>query len=252
MRERIMAKLGEDAESRIDVIHNWADGEKIRPLREGERNPFVEGHNLGGHFVLLFSGNFGLVNDFSTVLDAADILRNKYNIKFLFIGDGARKSEIEEYAKEHNLSNITLLPYQRRELLPLSLAAGHAHLVTLAEGLAGLSVPSKTYGILAVGRPIIFVGDPKSDIARIIKETGCGEMVATGESHRLAQIILDFAANPERLKQLGLEARRIFETRFDREQAVCAYLESFRRCLNHVSTICEKSSPSSSPVGYRN
>lgn len=252
MRERVTEKAREGSEQRIDVIHNWADGEKIRPLDESALNPFVEEHGLEGQFVLLFSGNFGLVNDFATVLDAARILSDQSGIKFLFIGDGAKKGEIEAYVKEHRLSNIKLLPYQPRELLPYSLAAGHVHLVTLAEGLAGLSVPSKTYGILAVGRPLIFVGDPRSDIARIVKETGCGEVVATGEGERLSRLILDYAENPERLKLLGLEARELFKCRFDRQQAVHLYLESFLRCMNHVSTGYEKSNPSTSPAEFRN
>src|SRR5205085_11195266 len=165
MRERILLKIGEERAGRIDVIHNWADGDEIKPLN-GEENPFAAKHNLEGKFVVLFSGNLGRVNDFSTVLEAALALRDRTDILFLFIGEGAKAAEIENYSKTHGLDNIRILPYQPREMLKYSLSAGHVSLVTLADGLAGLSVPSKTYGILAAGRPILFVGDARSSAAR--------------------------------------------------------------------------------------
>ncbi|HKC63425.1 MAG TPA: glycosyltransferase family 4 protein, partial [Pyrinomonadaceae bacterium] len=89
MRERVMDKVGGRASSRIDVIHNWADGQEIKPLN-GEENLFSVEQNLYGKFVLLFSGNLGRVNDFSTILDAARTLRDRTDILFLFVGEGAK------------------------------------------------------------------------------------------------------------------------------------------------------------------
>jgi colanic acid biosynthesis glycosyl transferase WcaI len=232
MRERIAAKVGCESAGKIDVIHNWADGEKIRPLAEGERNHFAEEHGLAGRFVVQFSGNFGRVNDFDTPLEAARLLKECEDIVFLFVGDGAKAGEIKEYVRRHELENVRLLPYQPRETLLHSLAAGDAHLVTLTEGLAGLSVPSKTYGILAAGRPVLFVGDPRSDVARLVEEHGCGEVVRTGDAARLASVISSWAADPEATKRMGGEARELFLRRFDRRHAVKAYAESLSKCLD--------------------
>jgi glycosyltransferase involved in cell wall biosynthesis len=230
MRERVTDKIGLEAGGRIDIIHNWADGEKIRPLAAGETNPFAEEHDLRQRFVVQFSGNFGMVNDFDTPLEAARLLRKRADILFLFIGDGVRAGEIKEFVSRHELANVRVLPYQPRENLLYSLAAGHAHLVTLADGLAGLSVPSKTYGILAAGRPVIFVGDPRSDIARLVAEHHCGAVVRTGEAARLASLISVWADEPATLAKLGEQARAIFTRRFDRPQAVAAYAESLLKC----------------------
>jgi colanic acid biosynthesis glycosyl transferase WcaI len=232
MRERVAAKIGPAAEGRIDVIHNWADGEKIRPLSADEKNPFSEEHDLCDRFVVQFSGNFGMVNDFDTPLEAARLLRNRADIIFLFIGDGVRAGAIKEFVGRHDLANVRVMPYQPRENLLYSLAAGHAHLVTLADGLAGLSVPSKTYGILAAGRPIIFVGDTRSNIARLVAEHGCGAVVRTGEATRLADIIAAWADEPAVLAKLGDASRALFARRFDRPQAVAAYEESLVKVLN--------------------
>ncbi len=231
MRELIAEKMGQDKTSRIDVIHNWADGAEITAAPD-RQNPFTLEHNLSDTFVVLFSGNLGHVNEFATALEAALLLRNRFDIAFLFIGEGAKREEISRFIERYNLKNIRLLPYQPRHLLRHTLSAGDALLVTLAQGLAGLSVPSKTYGILAVGRPVLFVGDLKSDAARIVEEHDCGAVVAAGESERLAQMISDWAADRTRLAEMGANARALFEAQFCREIAVTAYLTTFAKCLN--------------------
>lgn len=230
MRERVADKAGEGREGLIDVIHNWADGEKIRPLAEGEANPFIEEHGLRGRFVVQFSGNLGRVNDFDTPLEAARILKGRDDVLLLFIGDGVRAGELKEFVRRHELANVLFLPYQPREALLHSLAAGSAHLVTLAPGLAGLSVPSKTYGILAAGRPVLFVGDPRSDMARLVAEHRCGEVVPSGDAERLAAVVSAWADDTEAVARMGRDARDLFLLRFDRRHAVEAYAESLLKC----------------------
>ena len=184
-----------------------------------------------------FSGNFGRVNDFATVLDAAERLRQRPEVLFHFIGDGAKAGELKALSRQRNLKNIRFLPYQPRDLLQFTLAAGDAHLVTLARGLSGLSVPSKTYGILAVGRPILFVGDASSDIARLVHENHCGAVIPGGDGDGLARVIAQWADDRARVKQMGQAARQLFERRFDRPGAVTAYLESFARCMSPDSCL---------------
>ena len=242
MRERITAKIGDQRASRIDVIHNWADGTDIRPLTEAS-NPFVVEHNLAESFVVLFSGNLGRVNDFSTVLEAARILRNRSDIVFLFVGGGAKEGEIRGFRRKHGLDNVVLLPYEPRHLLRYSLAAGHALLVTLADGLAGLSVPSKAYAIMAAGRPLLFVGDPHSDIARIITENRCGAVVASGDSSGLAETITSWSSERSKVEELGSAARSLFEERFDRKHAVNNYLETFAKCITLAPASSEAPRP---------
>src|SRR5262245_8247196 len=239
MRDRIALKLA-DGNSRVDVIHNWADGSEIYPIDTTD-NPFSVRHDLSNSFVVLFSGNLGRVNEFTTVLEAACVLSKRRDIKFLFIGEGARASEIREFAEHHSLNNVVILPYQPRNMLRYSLAAGDALLVTLADGLAGLSVPSKAYAIMAAGRPMLFVGDPQSEVARIIEERSCGAAVASGESSELAEIIASWAAERSKPRELGIAARAAFEESFDRARAVNAYVETFQKCLEFPPTKLQSS-----------
>jgi glycosyltransferase involved in cell wall biosynthesis len=231
MQKRIEEKVGAESSARIDIIHNWADGQLIRPLAAGAANPFTLQHDLQGKFVVLFSGNFGLVNEFQTVLEAARLLREQPQIVFLFVGDGVKGDEIKKFAAEHQLENIRMLPYQPRDGLCFSLTAGDAHLTTLADGLAGLSVPSKTYASLAAGRPVLFVGDLRSASAKLVAENDCGAVFAAGESRRLARLISEWEADREQVDALGARARSLFESRFERQHAVAAYLASFEKCM---------------------
>lgn len=238
MLDRVVSKVGQDARPRIDVIHNWADGEEIAPLDDGKNGFFKEldWQDLNDKFVILFSGNLGLVNEFSTVLEAARSLRARSDIAFVFIGEGSRAAEIRDFVARHGLDNIRMLPYQPRESLRRSLSSGDALLITLADGLAGLSVPSKTYSSLAAGRPLLFAGDQRSCVARLILKNNCGATVAGGESERLAEIIAGWASDRTGTAQLGLAARSLFERRFDRPVAVQGYIESLEKCF-HGATL---------------
>ncbi len=230
MREKIIPKLKSNQISKVDVIHNWADGALIAPL-DRARNDFIRAHDLEEKFVVLFSGNLGRVNDFDTVLEAAKLLKDHTAIVFLFIGEGAKGAEIRRFIALHDLQNVRMLPYQSREKLSFSLAAGDVSLVTLSDNLAGLSVPSKTYGIMAAGRPILFIGDAQSDAARIVKENHCGAAIASGDALGLAKTITDWASDKAKVAAMGKAARQVFEKRFERRVAVNAYVESFSKCL---------------------
>jgi len=231
MLERVVAKLGETAIARIDVIHNWADGAEIVPL-ESEKTAFFAERalpDLADKFVVLFSGNLGLVNEFTTVLEAACILRARRDIAFVFIGTGARTNEIGNFASQHGLENIVTLPYQPRAELSRTLGAGDALLITLGADLAGLSVPSKTYSYLAAGRPLLFVGDRRSSTARLIDEHDCGAALANGASAQLAETISAWAGNKSLVKAMGLRARALFEQQYDQPHAIKAYLRSLAK-----------------------
>ena len=178
--------------AKISIIPNWAP-----PIQSLDRtnNPFRRTHGLEGQFVLVYSGNMGLVHEFDTVLDAADSLRGQ-RVVFLFIGDGPRRVEVEAAARLRGIDNIRFLPSQPPDKLSESLSAADAHLVTMRSNLCGLVVPSKVYGVLAAGRPCLFVGPADSEAARLIRETDSGFVVEPGQSAQLASEILDWAGNP--------------------------------------------------------
>ena len=209
MAERIVNK-GVPAD-KVVVVPDWVDCGRIRPL---ESNPFRR--NFGEKFVVMYSGNIGLSQQLEAVLEAADRLRDDERILFAMIGEGARKKWLEERARSMGLPNVIFLPYQPLENLAESLTAADLHLIPLAPGAAGCLVPSKIYGILAAGRPFIAMMEASAEVAQIAREDAVGFVVRPGDVDGLVGAIREAVDAPERLKQMGVRARRLAELRFDR------------------------------------
>lgn len=173
---------------KITVIHNWADGEQLKPIPH-EQNPLRTEWGLQGKFVVGYSGNLGRSHDFSAILDAAEALKNQDDIVFLLIGGGAQLPQVQQECLEKGLNNVMFKPYQPREKLSESLSVADVHLISLKPELEGLIVPSKFYGILAVARPVIFIGADDGELAKIIQNNKCGQVVAQSDSRELITAI---------------------------------------------------------------
>lgn len=178
--------------ARIFNIPNWAP--PVTPI-DRKNNPFRREHGLEGDFVVVYSGNMGLAHDFEAVLKAAESLQGRH-IVFLMIGDGPRRAELQRVAAAKGLSNIRFLPSQPASKLSESLSAADAHLVTMRPNLCGLVVPSKVYGVLAAGRPCLFIGPSDSEAARLITEQDAGFVIDPAKPADLAGILLDWASDP--------------------------------------------------------
>lgn len=177
---------------KIANIPNWSP--PVSPV-DRANNPLRRQLGLEGAFVVGYSGNMGLAHDFDTVLGAAERLRGQ-RVVFLMVGSGPRRREVEAAAAARGLKNMLFLPPHPAERLSEGLCAADAHLVTMGPNLCGLVVPSKFYGVLAAGRPCLFVGPPECEAARAIRETGAGATFLPGESAKLAGAILDWAGDP--------------------------------------------------------
>jgi colanic acid biosynthesis glycosyl transferase WcaI len=216
--------------SALSIIHYWSDGETIRPV-ERACNPLLREWGLEDKFVVGYSGNLGRVHEFATILDAAESLRNQRDIVFLFIGDGHRRDWVESEARRRGLENVIMKPLQPRERLAESLSVPELHLVSLLPRLEACSVPSKLYGILAAGRPTLFVGDLDGEVARIITEGCCGAAVPIGDGHSLARRITELAGSATLRRRMGENARLLFDTTFHQEIGI----DKWRRRLTDAS-----------------
>ncbi len=208
---------------RLATIHNWAD-ERAMPPGECGQSELRFRWDWQDRFVVMYSGNMGLAHEFDTVLDAASILRDRPEVLFAFIGEGPRRKGVEEEARSRGLQNVSFKPYVPRERLCQSLKAGDLHLITLRKGMPGLLVPSKIYGILAAGRPTLYIGPNEGEISDIVETGRCGVRVDNGDAEAAAEEILRYAEDDELRQEHGRRARELFEERFTKEQA----LEAFR------------------------
>lgn len=232
IREELLKETSEN--NHIITIHNWADGDKIKVLRGDIEDNFLRKKwGLEGKFVVLYSGNIGYLHEFDTIISAADFLAKEglKEIVFVFIGEGIKKSYIEEKAREKGLNNILFFPYQPREMLTYSLGLANVSLVTLEKGFEGMVVPSKIYGILASGKPMIGVVGRDSEITGIIREGECGRVVKIGNYMALSEAIIEYYKNPQKCYKEGMNGRKYFEKSFDRKIATKKYIKMIEETL---------------------
>jgi glycosyltransferase involved in cell wall biosynthesis len=211
--------------SRVHVVPNWADGVMLRP-RPKRDSEFARAHGLVEPFTVLYSGNLGLYYEYETLLQAAALLKDD-NFRLVFVGAGGRKAWLAEQIEARKLTNTLLLPYQPYEKLGDSLTACDASLVTIAEGIEGISFPSKLYSSLAIGRPIIAITEEKSEVRDITLRHDVGRWFLLGDPAGMAAGIREMMQEPRRLDEQGAKARALFEKHYSKE----ASCEQYERVL---------------------
>ena len=198
------------APHRLVVIHNWADGDAIRPVDRAS-NALRHEWGLAGEFVVGYSGNLGRVHEFDTILGAAALLRDDARVRFEIIGRGPRMDEVKKRVQAEGLANVAFHGHQPRDRLSMSLAVPDVHLSVLQPRFEGLVLPSKLYGIMAAGRPTIFVGDGAGETAAILRDCAAGITVSSGDAAGLARAITELRDDEARRERMGKAARDAFE-----------------------------------------
>jgi glycosyltransferase involved in cell wall biosynthesis len=220
--QEYLVRSGIPAE-RIRVIPNWINEEIVYPV-EPACNTLRHRLGLNDVFLIVYSGNMGISHEFGSLLTAAELLRTEKRIQFILIGDGCRRASIQQYQKEKKLDNLIFLPFQPIDKLNESLSLGDLMLVTLRDGLEGLVVPSKAYSALGAARPLVYVGNPSGEIARMIVEEKIGSVVPPQAGYELAQTILRYYRQPDLCKEHGQNAFALSRGRYSRQQALVSYL----------------------------
>lgn len=205
--------------SKMNVIENWADGNAIRP-KPASSSVLRARLALIDRFVVCYSGNLGRAHEFDTLLGAAEQLGSESIFTFLIIGSGAKMDALKTAVASRGLINFHFLPHQPRDDLEDSLAAADVHLVSLLPVVEGFIVPSKLYGILAAGRPLIFIGGSDGEASRIIRRAECGMLVEVGDSHGLSQWLVKLAADLDWREKMGARARRHFCDEYSLHRAI--------------------------------
>jgi len=196
--------------NKILRIPNWADGSSIKPLLRNE-NPVRLEWGLKSKFIVGYSGNLGKAHDISIFLSTIKRLQHESHICFLFIGGGVGMRQLDKYVIENKLKNVLFKPYQSRKNLHLTLTLVDLHLVVLDPKMEGFIVPSKIYGILAAGRPIIFIGSKEGELSIEVFNLKCGASVEIGDSELLIDLIKNYSMDFELMKKMGQSGRKGFE-----------------------------------------
>ncbi len=226
MRDTLIRRLKGSRVPEHTVIPNWTDERDIVPL--GREHPeverFRESHGMNGKFVVMYSGNIGLYYDLENLLGAVEPFRERTDLLFVFIGDGAVKPALERIAKERGLDNVRFLPFQPKAALKITLGSADVHLVVSRKGIKGVSVPSKIYGVLAAGKPVLGVLESGSEAERIVSESRCGFIVEPGSYSDFAQTLERMADLPAvRLERMGRNGREHLERFLKKSDSIASY-----------------------------
>ncbi len=171
---------------------------------------------------MLYSGNIGRLHDIESIAIAAKLLSNQA-IQIVFIGDGAKLKILEQYQQEYKLNNILLLPFQPREIIPLSLTACDVSLVSLVPGAEKIIAPCKLYGMLSAGKAIVAISESGSYLDKLLTTYNCGVNCPPNQPQKLATILSDLADDLVGVKKMGENARKLYEEKYTFNRAVDEY-----------------------------
>ena len=228
-KDLICSTYGVDP-NRVHVIHNWADPKIIFP-KDKNTSEFAKRHGFNKKFTVLYSGNLGLYYEFESLLNAAEKLQSDPDFGLVFIGAGGKKNWLDEQIKKRNLKNTYLFPYQPFETLNDSLNSCDASLVTIAKDIEGISFPSKLYSSLAVGKPIIAISEPGSELQTMLEDSGAGIWVPLGDVEALVTAILRIRDDVPLQQKMSLAAREAMEINYTIQAATDKYLQVLRLAI---------------------
>ncbi len=213
----------------IKVIPYHTDTSFIRPI-PAEENFFADEHKLAGKTLFMYSGKMGFGHGFTEILKAAELLKDRDDIRFMLIGFGAAFAEVEKYVQEHKLLNTMVLPYQPIEVLPYSLSAASVSFITIKPNNDGLFLPSKVYDAMASGSAILCISDGKNDVSALVEQYDLGRNLPSGDENALAKVIEEIADNPKRLEEYKQHSCEVSK-QYDVGQIIPMYENLFKELL---------------------
>jgi colanic acid biosynthesis glycosyl transferase WcaI len=204
--------LGEDMRNRILKKH--VDPEHVVVIRDGAEIPtanlppaldadIIRAIRGDFRFVLLHAGNLGFYGAWNVLLDGVRNLATD-GVGLVFVGDGAQREKLEQAAS--GMRNVRFLPFFPGSKIPSVLAAADAHLITIKRGLEGVVVPSKMYGILAAGKPIVAVAPAGCDVVSLGQIKGFSVAADPDAPNDFVQCVRDLMSNPARVSAMGTAA----------------------------------------------
>jgi colanic acid biosynthesis glycosyl transferase WcaI len=226
MSKLALAKLKDGNDDKIHCIPNWADNELVKPT-DRSSNPLLQELGISDRFVILYAGNMGRTHGIEYLAEAAKKLKDNLQIHFVVLGFGAKRKWLEDFIVRENLNSVTILSPRPRSEQIVFLNACDVALISFVPGMAGVSVPSRTYNQMAAGKPIIAVADDWSELAEVVREEEIGWVVKPGDINSLVKAIELAANNPQLCQQMGSKSAIAAQNKYDFKRADRDYKKLF-------------------------
>lgn len=230
MQKTLLRRITNFDVSKSVVINNWVNEKEIYPLKKNNDGvqAFLKEHGLMNKFVIMYSGNLGLYYDLENLIKVIGYFKDNKDIAFVFIGEGAKKGFLTTYVKKNKMKNVMFLPYQPKEKLIYSLNSADLHIVTNAKGIKGVSVPSKIYSIMAVGKPILGILEKGSEAQLLIEKSGCGISIEPKKYKGVKKIFEQILSDKTSFLYKGKNGRVYLEDNLSMEDSISRYADVFK------------------------
>lgn len=211
----------------IGLITNWADVDEVKPIPKEETETYKKIKDFAeGHILFQFAGNLGKAQGLDNVMEAISKVKSD-DARFLFVGAGAKLDDVNKFAEQHE--NTLSYGFVSRSQQNDFLNACDIGIVTLADGMYGLGVPSKSYNIMATGRPILYIGEEDSEIALCVKKYDIGWVVKPNNPIVLKEQIEAIVKERDLLAQKGLRAKEVAEKVFSKSVVLEQYYQYIKK-----------------------
>ncbi|MCU7745546.1 glycosyltransferase family 4 protein [Priestia megaterium] len=215
-------------------INNWIDEKEIYPLSADHEKvvAFKEKYGLKNKFIIMYSGNLGLYYDLENLMNVIEKFKDRDDVVFAFIGEGTIRERLVQYKEKNNLQNVRFIPYQDKADLIYSLNAGDVHWCLNAKGIKGVSVPSKLYGIIAAGKPILGALEKGSEARLIIEETQCGYVTEPGNYKMVEKLIQRYLDEKETsiVRDMSQSGRAYLVENLTKNVSINKYIKEVKSC----------------------
>jgi glycosyltransferase involved in cell wall biosynthesis len=231
MKEYLLDHRSTLNEQQIEVIPNWFEDNYELYSPDFTRNSLFTSIKKDASLIVSYFGNMGIAQDLDTIVAAIRQLKNEGNIHFIFAGHGNKMDNLKSIKEKEKLSNVSIFDFLHGQDFQDALNISDCFIVSLAEGLTGLAVPSKTYSYMMAGKPILAIIGAESDIAKDLTENNAGYAMQVSESLKLVNAIKELRENKGKLKVMGENCRNIFLEKYTKEHCVGQYIKMMKKIL---------------------
>lgn len=207
------------AHRKIDVLEPWANPGHVAPISK-DKNELFDKFGLSNKFVVLYAGNMGISHDIESILGAAKILTSETQIKFVFVGAGAKSKLVREHIAQNPQGNVRLLPPQAESVFPYVLNLADVSIASVDIDFENLMMPSKVFSYLAAGNAVIGITRKPSGLSQLLERNNCGVCVSPCSDKTLASVIQSLFHNVAQLHEMQLNARLCVEQKYNLDSGV--------------------------------
>ncbi len=206
---------------KLHIIPNFVDTDLYKPLKNQQLLPEIFGED-NNKIKILYAGNIGFFQDWDPVIYAAKQFSDE-NIEFWIIGEGVQKENLEKEVRDHNLTNVRIFPYQRRELIPIINKYADIHFIAINKKMEQEGFPSKVYTIMACAKPLIVITGEKTPLFNFLKNKNCAELITNDRNVNFTKAIRKLAKNKELREELGVNGYNEIINNYSKKVVVSNY-----------------------------